>query len=137
MLRRYLHGMMGGRGVTLPLAVSAAALGPAAATVTGGFYMFSDGSYSEVGAVITAGLWFTPVTVGIGTSYEVRYTLSSGAVTSGSTGVWISLALNPSWEVTRTPGPTGVSSADGTLEVRIASGAVVASCPMLISAEQF
>jgi len=42
--------------------------------------------------------WYTPTVSGIGTLYWVRATVTSGAISSGSsTGTWISCNSSPSW----------------------------------------
>ena len=93
----------------------------------------ADGTYTGAGSSSTSGNWYTPTTGGVGSAYEVRYTLSSGSVTTGTTGTW--LAFPQSWSRNRlTP---GFSDASGTLEIRlISSGVVQASTTLTLTAER-
>jgi hypothetical protein len=49
-------------------------------------------------------------------TYEVRATVTSGTLTSGTTGTWIAVTTNPTWNLTNTG--IGVSTAQFTLEFR-------------------
>lgn len=77
------------------------------------------------------GTWLT---AGSASSYEVRATLVSGSLTSGTTGSWLSLASSHSWNVTRTLNLGGTTEAVLTIEIRLGA-AVVATATVTISAE--
>jgi hypothetical protein len=66
-------------------------------------------------------------------SYEVRATLNSGAVTAGTTGSWLTCGSDQSWEVAQAG--VGSAAADLTIEIRSAgSGSVLASANMVMNA---
>lgn len=70
---------------------------------------------------------------GIGSSYELRATLNSGSLDSGTTGSWIDLSTAPAYEVND---DTGVGqTANLTIEIRPAGGSgVIASCTTILYA---
>ena len=78
----------------------------------------SDGSYVKViGAVETSfGAWVTPQSAA--SQFEIKATLDSGSVTSGTTGSWLSFPQT--WTVTRTT--AGTTTAGLTIEIRRTSG---------------
>lgn len=55
--------------------------------------------------------------------YEVRATLDSGTLTSGTTGSWLACSTTRTWVRTRTA--NGTSSAQLTIEIRRVSDSVV------------
>lgn len=76
------------------------------------------------GGFVTLGSWVIP-TANAG-NYEVRATLNSGSLTSGTTGSWLALSTTRTWVRQRIA--IGSSSANLTIEVRRASdGLVMAS----------
>lgn len=80
--------------------------GPATAT----FSINSNGTYTP------AQTWNSSSTAGSG--YEVKATLTSGALTTGTTGSWLALSSNRSWSVTDSS--SGIaSSADATFTLQI------------------
>lgn len=69
--------------------------------------------------------------------FEVRATLNSGTLTSGTTGTWLAPSTSPSWRVAATRGTVGSSaqSANLTIEIRRATTlVVVASATIVLSA---
>lgn len=100
-----------------------------AAPATGGAgYRLTSGGLEESGTGTAAsilygtiGNWVTPTANA--NLYEVRATLNSGALSSGTTGSWLVLSSTRTWTVTRSI--VGVSSANLTIEVRRASDGVV------------
>jgi hypothetical protein len=110
------------------------------APATGGAgYRLTSGGLEESGTGTAAsilygtiGNWVTPT--GNAGLYEVRATLNSGAVSSGTTGSWLALTSTRTWTVTR--GTVGVSSANLTIEVRRASdGVVLGSAPVVLTVD--
>lgn len=66
--------------------------------------------------------------------YECRLDITSGALSTGTAGAWLSLGSNRSWTVSR--GSLGISTCNYTLQIRhIASGLVMASGPGTLQAE--
>lgn len=65
--------------------------------------------------------WCTPATDG--GNFEVKATISSGTVSSGTTGSWLATSTNPTWTKQRaTPGTSTVTL---SMEVRAAGGSTV------------
>lgn len=63
--------------------------------------------------------WYTPTTAGIGNSYWVRATVTSGVTpTTGTVGSWLALSSNQTWTVTQ-PGEDGITAS--VLSISIAS----------------
>ncbi len=69
------------------------------------------------------GDWITP-TSAAGSGYEVRATLDSGSLDSGTTGSWLSLGTTRTWGVAAASTPSS-QSASLTIEIRDASSLVV------------
>lgn len=73
----------------------------------------------------TLGNWVTP-TGSAGAAYEARATVTSGALTSGTTGSWLALSTTREWECYATyTGGVVVETATITVEIRRASDSVV------------
>lgn len=78
----------------------------------------------------------TWLSFGSASSYEVRATVTSGAVTSGTTGSWLALSSSQEWLVQR--GTVGISNAVLTIEIRNATSLVVVdSADVDLEAERF
>lgn len=77
------------------------------------------------------GDWITPKAAA-GSNYEVRVTVNSGALSTGTSGSWLSLGTTRSWSVTQSG--AGSSSAEILVEIRRASGATLASKTITLSA---
>jgi hypothetical protein len=90
-------------------------LGTASAILT----FKADGTVTGVGAAsdMTAagsGNWITPTTSGIGGSYWIRATQTSGTITGGVVGSWVQLSSDWSWSKNST---TGGASCTLTFEI--------------------
>lgn len=85
-----------------------------------------DGSIAYFGAASESGFpqpneWFTPSGVGTpGNNYWIRATVTTGALTSGTTGTWIPITSN----IAFTKGPNANGSAQATVTFDIASDAI-------------
>lgn len=74
--------------------------------------------------------------IGAASDYEVRATLNSGTLSSGTTGVWLDCATSRTWTVTRTTDAAGITSANLTIEIRRKSdGVVLDSATVVLEAE--
>lgn len=83
-------------------------------------------SYGDLGD------WVIPN--GSASLYEVRATLNSGAVTTGTTGSFLSLGTTRTWTVTRAT--VGVSAANLTIDIRrIGGGTILATAVVVLSVE--
>lgn len=75
---------------------------------------------------------------GSASDYQIRWTTTSGAVTSAvsaATGTWLECTSNPTWGVQRTT--NGSSNATGSVDIRLKStSAVVASATITLQAER-
>lgn len=67
--------------------------------------------------------YFDPVTVGIGTSYWVRATATSGSFSGGTTDTWLALSSNRAWN--RTTAAFGVQTVVATFDISSDSGGSV------------
>jgi hypothetical protein len=76
--------------------------------------------------------WIRPTSAAPG-SYEVRATLNSGTLTSGTTGSWLALSTTREWTVERTL--NGISSANLTIEIRRGT-TVLDSATVTLTAER-
>lgn len=80
----------------------------------------SNGNVEETtigGGTVTLEQWLTPA-IGAG-NYEVRATLNSGTLASGTTGSWLSCSTSRAWSCSR--GVIGTQSANLTVEIRNAA----------------
>lgn len=115
--------------------VSALGLGIDGATAT--YSLNSDGTVrNQTGTVLED--WITP-TSAAGADYEARATLTSGSISSGSTGVWEALSSTRSWTNERPPGSLdGTTSGVLLIEIRRASdGVVLADANVTVEATTF
>jgi choline dehydrogenase-like flavoprotein len=110
---------------------SALALSPATATAE--FRLNSSGAAE---ARQNLGSWveeFAWLLAGAAGDYECRMTMNSGTNFDGSSlGSWLSLSSTRTWSHSR--GSVGETTGTGTLEIRRASGSVLASCTITIIA---
>lgn len=84
---------------------------------TASFYLNSDGSCAG-GYAFSPGSWITPVGGSYGGSYWAIVTITSGAVTSGTTGSRVAIGTGIGWEVTTTGiGIIRNKSAAGTIQI--------------------
>jgi hypothetical protein len=93
-------------------------LTPANASAT--YTLTNTGAEQATG--VASGTWLVTGTVA---DYEVRATLNSGALTSGTVGSWLSLSTSRSWNVTRTDDAAGTTSASMLVEIRVAATTTV------------
>ena len=83
-------------------------------------------SYSDIGD------WVIPN--GNASLYEVLATVNSGAVSSGTTGTWLSLGTTRTWTVTRTT--AGTSFVNMTIDIRLIGGTtILATAPVNMTVE--
>lgn len=127
-----ITAIMAGNGGSAPVV----AISNASDTVFGFSPNTTIASYSltSAGAVVleNSGFFENWITPQIGMSgYEVRATLNSGSITSGSLGTWDSLAFTRSWQISRSV--SGVQSANLTIEIRPTGGSVVDSATVTLS----
>lgn len=122
-----LLGSTGG-GDTLALAgANEFVLDNLPATGGAGYELTSAGKersgVGSAGSIIytNTGDWVIPN--GSASLYEVRATLNSGAVTTGTTGSFLSLGTTRTWTVTRTT--AGISAANLTIDIRRIGGATI------------
>lgn len=106
---------------------------PTPATVS--YQLQGDGDVEATagGSPFPLGTWITP-TSSAGAAYEVRATIVSGSLTSGTTGTWQALNANRTWTLTRFS--VGLSETILTIEIRRASdGAVLTSATITLQAQ--
>jgi hypothetical protein len=124
---------MGGAAVgtvSLPTAVAYNAVLEGFGTASATYSLNSAGTYSSTGEA--GGVWISPQ-VGMD-QFEVRATLNSGTLTSGTVGAWLSLGTTRSWNNTSSTVPG--QSANLTVQIRrIGDTAVLASATVTVTAE--
>jgi len=135
-MRRWLltppTGASGGGAVTLPASIAVDASMESPSTAEADITFNADGEYESTNVIDVFGDWFTPAAPGVGSAYEIRFTVNSGSVSTGTTGAWLSFPQT--W--TRTRLVAGASVVEGTLEIRLtATGVVQDSCTFQLSAE--
>lgn len=130
-----MAGTMGGPRVSLD-AMSSSIFDIQIATDAGAaLEIQSDGDIIEstntLGS-LDVGDWITPKNAA-GANYEVRATVNSGSLSTGTTGSWLSLGSSQSWSAVQSG--AGVTGAELLIEIRRASGgATLASKTVTISA---
>jgi len=95
-----------------------------AGTATATYQLENDGDIGLClggNTIVAGGDWVTPATNVA--SYECRATVTSGALTSGTSGAWLNLATTRTWTLARAS--AGTSTTVFTLEIRRASDGVV------------
>jgi hypothetical protein len=127
-------GAIGGDRISLSgVAVSSTGAGTQTATYT----LESDGDVVTAttgGGSVDAGDWIDPK-ANAPSDYEVRATLNSGTLSTGTTGSWLALTSNRSWTLQRVT--VGVADqVDMTIEIRKGSGATLASATVTLDAER-
>ena len=94
----------------------------------------SNGTVSSVGNVATYTTdWIDP-TSAAPDDYEIRATISSGTMTSGTFGSWLALTSNRTWS--KTQFTVGSSSAQVLFEIRKGSGSVLDSGTITFNVER-
>jgi hypothetical protein len=95
----------------------------------------SDGDIVSVSSLlgsIDQGDWISPKALAP-SDYEVRASIVSGSLTSGTTGSWLALTSNRTWTVSRDT--VGTSTCVFTVEIRKGSGSTLASATITLEAE--
>ena len=133
-------GMMmlgaGGYKVTLTdRSVYSSGFSPVA--TTGGYYLTSGGlvQVDQGVGLTTVDNWVVPA--GAASIFEVFATITSGTVTTGTTGSWLALSSTRSWTKTRS-GTAGISQVFLAMQIRqIGTTTVLATANIDITAELF
>jgi hypothetical protein len=109
--------------------------------VTGGLgYRLTDGGKEETATgtatsfpYVPEGDWVIPN--GSASLYEVRATLNSGSLTTGTTGSWLSLGTTREWTLTRST--AGISAVSLTIDIRLIGGpgTILATAPVNLDIE--
>lgn len=121
-------GAMGGPRITLAptYTVSDTTVSPTNASAQ--FQLQSDGDVARItvttggGGTVDVGDWITPISAA-GANYEVRATVNSGSLSSGTTGSWLALSSTRTWAREQTT--VGSSACELLIEIRNASTTVV------------
>jgi len=104
---------------------------------TASFSLASDGSCGGADT-FSPGSWITPVGGSYGGSYWAKVDITTGSVTTGTTGSRVALTSGATWTVTTTgAGAVRTKSASGTIEIwdAAAAGNLKASGTFSLSAE--
>lgn len=108
------------------------------ATAGLGYQLTSGGKEQEGSGTATSitysniGDWVIPNSAA--NLYEVRATVNSGAVSSGTTGTWLSLGTTRTWTVTRTT--AGTSFVNMIIDIRLIGGTtILATAPVDLTVE--
>lgn len=130
--------MLGSGGAKVSLGDrSVYASGFAPTATTGGYYLTSGGlvQVDQGLGVTTVDNWVVPGSAG--PQYEVFATLTSGTVTTGTTGSWLALSSTRSWTKTRS-GTAGISQVFLAMQIRrVGTATVLATANIDITAELF
>lgn len=95
------------------------------------YELTSAGEVLVNGSGIAVETWIEPTSAASG-SYEVKATVTAGALSSGTTGSWLALSSNRSWSV----GPVTLGNANATLTIEIRKdGVVLDSATITLEAE--
>lgn len=125
-------------GHTISLSnVSASSIGSGVQTASYELTNAGDVRETEGGATNDVGDWIAPKDSFA--NYEVRATLNTGSVDSGTTGSWLNLGTTRTWSVTdATAGAGGTKDADLTIEIRHKDqpGSILKSVNVLLHAER-
>lgn len=102
--------------IALPATITETKLALDPADATASLNFAADGTYVS-GDGTPAGNWATPTTTGVGTDYRIRFTTTSGTLTTGTTGSWLTFPQ----QITKTQATIGTASWTGTVEIAAAS----------------
>ena len=111
--------------------------GAGATQATASFSVNADGSCGGADT-FSPGSWITPVGGSYGGSYWVKVDITSGSVTTGTTGSRVALTSGATWTVVTTgSGLVRFKVATGTIEIwnAAAAGTLMASGTFSLSAE--
>jgi len=114
-------------GVTVAMGITpsqVAGNANASGSVNATFSLLANGTCNGAATPITdtndySANWASPTTTGIGSSYWVRVTPTSGTFTSGTTGSWVSLSSGQAWSKNTTG--SGTATVLYTLEISSSS----------------
>lgn len=127
-------GSVGGAVVSLSgVAVSSTGTGTQTATYT----LESDGDVIRAttpGGSVDAGDWIAPKSAAP-SDYEVRATLVSGTLSTGTTGSWLALSSNRTWTLQQVAIGTA-TQVSLTIEIRKGTGAALASASVTLDAQR-
>lgn len=128
---------------TLNSSSESVALSNATIAATGGgsqtasYTLESDGDIihtTTLFGAIDAGDWITPKTAAP-SDYEVRATIVSGTLSSGTAGSWLALTSNHTW--TKSMPIAGSSECVLTIEIRKGAGSVLSTATITLTAQSF
>ena len=116
-MRPLMVTLMGGRSNSLGTVgisnVNAETTSTYPSTATCRYSLNSDGSSNEGD---TAGTWLVGSTNGA--AYEAKVTVTSGSLSSGTTGSWVALSSDQTWRVSRSS--LGTSTCTFTVQIGLA-----------------
>lgn len=87
--------------------------------------------FTSIIGFLPIGNWVSPTSAAPG-SYECRADLVSGTLSSGTTGSWLALTSDRTWNLTRLS--PGSSSAELTISIRL-SGVTLATCTVNLQSD--
>lgn len=123
MLAMFASTLSGPRVSISDLSVDDVTVSPTNASAT--YQLTNAGVINQItvsGGTTSPGNWIFPAAAA-GANYEVRATVNSGALTSGTTGSWTALSSTQAWVRQQTS--IGTSSCNLTIEIRHATTLVV------------
>lgn len=118
--------------ITLPASITETKLALDPADATASLSFTNDGTYAA-GDGSPSGDWCNPTSAGIGANYRIRFTTSTGTLTTGTTGSWLTFPQ----QITKTQTVVGISTWTGTAEIAAASDTttILDSCTIELTAE--
>lgn len=130
------RGVAGGGGggavVSLPPLITVDESFPGPDAVSAMLSFDNDGQFTKSDEPTATYNYLTPDGAGAGTNYSIRFTITSGTMTAGTTGSWLSFPQ--AW--TKTRAVAGFTEVEGLIEIRLTStGEVLASAIVTMSAE--
>jgi hypothetical protein len=126
--------------VSLPSALNAVYDDISPGNITSTLTIERDGDLiiTDPGGSVDVGDWILPKRSNAGDVYEVRLVTSTGTCNGGSAvDTWLPLTSDRSWSnnvSTISPAGNVRERFTGTLQIRVPSGSIIASCPVDIDA---
>lgn len=121
--------------IALPASITEVRLVASPSVANATITVASDGTYTTSDGT-PSGNWATPGSVGIGAAYDIRWTVVSGTLTTGTAGTWQSLSSSRTYGRNRTG--VGTEQAIGTVEIRDATTlSVLTTSTFTLNAEVF
>ena len=120
--------VMGGPRITLEPTYTVTDITVSPTNASAQFQLQSDGDVARItvttggGGTVDVGDWITPISAA-GANYEVRATVNSGSLTSGTTGSWLALSSTRTWTLTQTT--VASSACELLIEIRNTSTTIV------------